>query len=61
VTPEDLDKVVDEIAMAIKHLANDLQSRERSGEMLDPAEVRAVAKRLQTHVANLMSAVGRTR
>ena len=47
--------------MAIKQLANDLENRERSGDMLDPAEVRAVAKRLQAYVANLMSAVGRMR
>jgi hypothetical protein len=61
VPSEDLHKVVDDIAAAIKRLATDLESRERSGEMLDPDEVRAVAKRLQTHVANLMAAVGRTR
>ena len=60
-TLEDLQKVVDDIAIAIKHLANDLESRERSGEMLDPAEARAVARRLQAHVANLMSAIGRMR
>ena len=60
-TPEDLQKVVDDIAIAIKHLANDLEARERSGEMLDPAETRAVARRLQAYVANLMSAVGRMR
>jgi len=61
VTPEDFHKVVDDIAMAIKQLANDLENRERSGDMLDPAEVRVVAKRLQAYVANLMSAVGRMR
>ena len=60
-TPEDLHKVVDDIAIAIKHLANDLESRERNGEVLDAAGVRAVAKRLQTHAANLMAALGRLR
>jgi hypothetical protein len=61
VTPEDPHKVVDDIAIAIEHLANDLETREKSGEVLDAAEVRAVAKRLQTHAANLMSALGRMR
>jgi uncharacterized protein YutE (UPF0331/DUF86 family) len=61
VTPEDLHKVVDDIATAIQHIANDLESREKSGDLLDQAEVRAVARRLQTHAANLMSAVGRIR
>lgn len=60
-TPEDFHKVVDDIAMAIQHLANDLESREKNGDRLDAAEVRAVAKRLQSHMANLMLAVGRMR
>ena len=60
-TPEDPHKVVDDISIAIKHLTNDLESRERSGEVLDAAEARAVAKRLQTHAANLMAALGRLR
>jgi hypothetical protein len=57
----DLQKIVDDIAIAINHLVNDLESRESRGEILKPTEVRAVARRLQTHLANLMSAVGRMR
>jgi hypothetical protein len=61
VTQKDLQKIVDDIAIAINHLVSDLESRESRGEILGPAEVRAVARRLQAHVASLMSAIGRMR
>jgi hypothetical protein len=59
VTEKNLKKVSDDIAIAINQLVNDLESREKKGEILKATEVRAVANQLQTHVANLLSAVRR--
>jgi hypothetical protein len=61
VTEKNLNKVADEIAIAINQLVNDLESREKKGEILKTTEVRAVANQLQTHVANLLSALRRLR
>jgi hypothetical protein len=61
VTEKNLKKVSDDIAIAINQLVNDLESREKRGEILKATEVRAVANQLQTHVANLLSAVRRLR
>jgi hypothetical protein len=61
VTEKNLKKVSDDIAIAINQLVNDLESREKKGEILKATEVRAVANQLQTHVANLLSAVRRLR
>lgn len=58
-TEKNLKKVSDDIAIAINQLVNDLESREKKGEILKATEVRAVANQLQTHVANLLSAVRR--
>lgn len=58
---KDLNKVVDDIATSIEQLVNDLERREKRGEILEAKEVRAVADRLQTHVTNLLSAVARLR
>jgi hypothetical protein len=61
VTEKNLNKVADDIAMVINQLVNDLESREKKGEILKATEVLAVASQLQTHVANLLSAVRRLR
>jgi phage-related minor tail protein len=61
VPEKDLNKVVDDIAISIEQLVNDLERREKRGEILGAKEVREVADQLQTHVANLLSAVARLR
>jgi hypothetical protein len=61
VAEENLNKVADGIAIAIRQLVDDLESREKNGEILKAAEVHAVANQLQTHLANLLTAVRRLR
>jgi hypothetical protein len=61
VTEKDPNKVVDDIAASIKQLLDELENREKNGETLKSAEVRAVANQLQTHVAHLLSAVSQLR
>jgi hypothetical protein len=61
VTEKNLNKVADDIAILIDQLVNDLESREKKGEILKATEIRAVANQLQTHVANLLAAVRRLR
>ncbi|HEV7613513.1 MAG TPA: hypothetical protein VGO37_16665 [Steroidobacteraceae bacterium] len=52
-------KALDDIAVSIKQLVNELESREKKGEILAAIEVRAIARQLQAHVANLLSEVRR--
>lgn len=58
---KDLNKVVDDIAASIRQLVSDLETREKSGDILKPKDVRAIASQLHAHVTNLLSAVGRQR
>ena len=56
-----LNKVVDDIAMSIRNLVDDLESRRKKGEMIKATEVRAIANQLRIHVENLLSAERRLR
>ena len=57
----ELNKVVDDIAMSIRTLVDDLESRRKQGEMIKATEVRAIASQLRIHVENLLSAERRLR
>jgi hypothetical protein len=61
VTERDVNKIVDDVATSIKRLANELEIREKDGEILKAAEIRAVADQLRSHVKKLLSAVSRLR
>jgi hypothetical protein len=60
VTEKDLSNTaLDDIAMSIKHLVDDWDRRKKTGEIIAPAEVRAIARQLQTHVVELLSEINK--
>jgi hypothetical protein len=58
VTPQELSQLVDTIAISIRQLAHELESREKAGDRLDAEEIRDLADRLRAQVTHLLSAVG---
>jgi hypothetical protein len=52
-------KILDETASSLKRLVRDLENRESEGRLVTATEIQTIASRLQTHVADLLSASSR--